>query len=111
MQHSDLIDGAQRRGHRPGLFGAHLDHHVGPHRADTMLGRQAHRIADDDPLSLQPFDPALHAGTGPAHQPCQLRRRCPAIFLQCENQLLIDDIHGILPIYPCIMPALYLKNV
>jgi hypothetical protein len=45
-----------------------------------MFGGESHRIADDDALLFQSLDPALHAGTRPADQSCQLRGRGTGIL-------------------------------
>ena len=79
-------------------FGPTLIMHVRADRAQAVFGREAHAVADDHPLPLQPLDAALHAGARAPHQAGQLRGRGPAVLAQGGKQPLVDGIHGISPV-------------
>src|SRR5271156_63546 len=109
MQDPDLRDRAQCGGHGARFLGTYLDHYVRPHRAEPMLGRQPDAVPDDDAVSLQPLNPALHTGARPAHQSRELRGRSAAILLERQQQFLVNGIHGISSFYPCITSKYTLK--
>jgi hypothetical protein len=81
MQDSHLRYAAQRGAHGSCLLGAYLDHHVRSHRAEAVFRAEADAESHNDPVSLQAFDPALHAGAGAADQSCELRGRGATILL------------------------------
>jgi hypothetical protein len=58
------------------------------------LGPQAHRVADDHPLTFQFVDAVLHGRARDAQRLCQRRHRRAGVVAQERNQLLIGGIHG-----------------
>ena len=110
VQHAYLVDGPQRGGDRPRFLRPDFNHDMRAHRAHLMLRRKPDAITHDHALFLEALDAALHAGARAADQPRQLRGRCAGILPQRKNQLLIDGIHGDLPVVPYIMQYYTLNN-
>src|SRR3984957_97564 len=111
VQHAHLIDAPQRACDGSRFLRSHLDHDMRAHRAHFVFRRKPDAITHDHALLLEALDAALHAGARAADQSRQLRGRRPSVLPQCKNQLLVNGIHGDLPVSSYLLPNYTLRIV